>query len=256
MEFSDVRQVHDFERDGEAAAARLANYPPLWDGIQWSTGIDCLIVVIRHIYCNTMMSLELHKELAWFEESEARNPILGHAWHMFGCEDGEVEKATEDRKKVHKTLLELGILPSESFTAICDSSLMNETFWSQDVFRLTRPPIDATTGDEIPLSANEIAKLSKLKFKPEARGACIQDIFSNAFGVQQWKGRQLFLVPSEPWVVRVLYHANVSLCDSITIQQLKTLKLPVWDQKKDVEGICLEEGRLLSFGCCSPWGRG
>lgn len=85
MESSDIGQVYDFERNGEAAANRLANYP-----LQWSTGIDYLIVVIRHIYCNTMMSLELHKEWAWFEESEAGNPILVDAWHMFGR---EIERA-------------------------------------------------------------------------------------------------------------------------------------------------------------------
>ncbi|RFN50490.1 hypothetical protein FIE12Z_5253 [Fusarium flagelliforme] len=241
MEFSDVRRVYDFERNGEAAANRLANYPPLWEGIQWSTGIDCLIVVIRHIYCNGMMSPDLTKDLKWFAESEALNPILGHAWHMFGKEDAEVAKATEDREKVHEVLLSLSILPSASFKDICDSSLMNETFWSQEMFRLSHPPVDATTGDAIQLSADEIAELSKLEFKPGAPGDCIQNVVDKAFGQGEWKGRQIFTVPHQPCVFRVLYRADNNLCDSVSIKQLKTLKLPVWAQVEGEECACFQE---------------
>ncbi|KAJ4135190.1 hypothetical protein NW768_004811 [Fusarium equiseti] len=247
MESSDIRQVYDFERDVKAAATRLANYPPLWEGVQWSTGIDCLIVVLRHVYCNGFMSPDLAKEIEWYEQSEAKIPILRHAWHMFGQEAAEVAKATEDREKVHEVLLSLGILPFESFKDICDSSLMNETLWSQDICRLSHPPVDPTTGDDIPLSANEIAELSKLEFEPEVRGACIQDVVDKAFGHQEWKGRHMFIVPHDPLIVRVLYQADNKLCDSVSIKPVKTLKLPVWVQKEGVEYVCLEEVDRIDY---------
>ncbi|CAG7565839.1 unnamed protein product [Fusarium equiseti] len=83
MDSSDVRQVYDFELD-RAAPTSLANYLPFCERIQWSTAIDCLIVAIRHIYCNRIVSLDLLKEFKLYEESEGANLILRHARHMFG----------------------------------------------------------------------------------------------------------------------------------------------------------------------------
>ncbi|CAG1963161.1 unnamed protein product, partial [Fusarium graminearum] len=40
------------------------------------------------------------------------------------------------------------------------SSPMNETFWTHGVFCLSHPPFSAETGSPVPLSANEIVKLS------------------------------------------------------------------------------------------------
>ncbi|CAG7565830.1 unnamed protein product [Fusarium equiseti] len=247
MKSTDIRRNYDFERDARAAATRLANYPPRWHGGKRASGIDCLLVVIRHIYCNGMMSPNLDQELEWFKDSEAKNPILGHAWHVFGNEKAEMETSTKDRRKVNADLERLGFHDPPSFTQICDSELMNETFWSQDIFRLSHPPVDPTTGDDIPLSANEIAELSKLVFKPEIPRSCIQDVVDQAFGHKEWKGRQMFVVPHDPWVVRVLYQADSNLCDGVTIKQLKTLTLPVWVQKEGVEYVCLEEVDRLDY---------
>ncbi|RBR25201.1 uncharacterized protein FIESC28_02109 [Fusarium coffeatum] len=247
MESTDIRRIFELERDAQAAATRLANFPPKGLKMKKSSGIDCLVVIIRHIYCNGMMSPNLDQELEWFKDSEAKNPILGHAWHVFGNEKAEIERSTKDRDNVNVDLGRMGFRDPPSFMEICDSNLMNETFWSQDIFRLSHPPVDPTTGDDIPLSANEIAELSKLVFIPEAPGSCIQDVVNQAFGHKKWKGREMFVVPHKPWAVRVLYRVDKNLCDVVSIKQLKTLTLPVWNQREDVEYVCFEETSRVDY---------
>ncbi|EKJ75742.1 hypothetical protein FPSE_03922 [Fusarium pseudograminearum CS3096] len=249
MESSDIRDRYDFDgKDMHIATARLDTYPPLWKGSKTSSGIDCLIVVIRRIYSCYVIDTDFKDAVHWVAMAEKQNPILRHAWHVFGNSPDNVARTTEDRKSLEKVLNSLGITPQASFKDICGSSMMNKTFWSHDWFRLSHPPFDTATGKPIDLSPDEIAKLSTLELdlckSPDDR---LQEVVDKAFGIRTLGGVEVGLIPSAPWVVRVLY--RVPKMDRIpTIQHLKTMEVPIWTKCLDRSDLCFREsGRNLYY---------
>lgn len=231
MESSDIRESYDFDgKEKRIAQTLLDNCPPLWKGAQSSSELDCLIVLLRRIYsCFLTTTKGITKDLGWISTSEAKNPILGHAWHVFGDSPEDVSRATKDREKLEEALTSLSINPSASFEDLCTSTLMNETFWAQDVFCLTRVPFDAVTGERPDLSPDEIVELSTLELdRSKTPGAVLQDVVDESFGLRTWKGTQLALIPSNPWIVRVDYRADSNGGESLDINTFKQMHLPIW----------------------------
>ncbi|KIL95584.1 hypothetical protein FAVG1_00321 [Fusarium avenaceum] len=243
MTSSDIRKRYDYERDdAEIVASILDTCPPLWDGYKRTPGIDCLITVIRRIYSHTMLGPGVSASLGWIQKSEADNPILGHAWHMFGHKADEVNRASLDRKGVHAKLLSKGFNGSSTFGELSGSSLMSETFWSKAEFRLTQIPFCINEGCVIDQTPDEIADMSLLRFdRRNNPDLSLQEVVDNAFGIFPYKGRDVCFTPNQPWIIRVLYQPHPvrevrwPLCEKNTIQ------LPIWDEVEGKSTVCFEE---------------
>ncbi|RGP71994.1 hypothetical protein FLONG3_6893 [Fusarium longipes] len=229
MQSTDIRDVFDFDgKDVKEACLLLHRSPPLWD-------------------CN-MLDCNTWKDLGWPQKSESRNPILTHAWHVFGDAPEDVERTTQDRKKVEETLKFLGIDPRASFQDLYTSALMIETFWSNFIFLVSEPVNSVETGETVTMSPEEIFGINTLVLDhAKTPNACLQDIVKQRFGRREWKGDQVALIPTNPYVFRVVYHTDNSQSDSLTINQLKTVWLPTWAQVGDAPVSFAKNGQTNYF---------
>ncbi|KAM0350345.1 hypothetical protein ACHAP4_009912 [Fusarium culmorum] len=248
MTSTDIRDNYDFSgKERQNAASCLDVYPPLWLRSWSSSGLDCLIVVLRRIYSYNLLEPGIMGRLGWYQQSEARNPILGHAWHVFGNSPDEIQRTTADRKRVDDALRSLGVDPTASFESLCTSSLMTETFWAHGVFSLTHPPFSAETGLPIPLSADEMVKISTLELNSTQPAGTLQHVANQAFGVRRWGEGQMVLRPHKPWVIRVVYSVDNNSSNP-SIQDLKTLTLPDWQKHPDKPTLTFQEvGRVKYY---------
>ncbi|KAF5604559.1 uncharacterized protein FSUBG_6862 [Fusarium subglutinans] len=229
---SDIRQCYDYEFDDRRIAASILDTrPPLWHGSKNTSGMDCLIVVLRRIYSFAMLAHGVSEDLGWVQESERMNPILGHAWHVFGQGSVEESNATMARSEVEKTLKDIKLDPNASFYDLCCSSLMNKTFWSKDVFRLSEPPFNTDTGEAINMSMDDIATSSIVQ--------CRDGRLVFYLALCKWSDIPACFVPSQPWVVRVLFTCTQGQGDKNSFSLRRTLNLPVWEE--------IEEGPTLAF---------
>ncbi|KAL3593429.1 hypothetical protein FPOAC2_07725 [Fusarium poae] len=230
---SDIRDRYDIVKQKTKVGCRLDSFPPLHQENRNHSGLDCLIVVLRRIYsCNLLEPGDMEEAMAkWLRGAENQNPIVHHAWHLFGNQPNEMERTNADRRRITEALSRLGVNSTWSFRSICDSTLMNETFWSQDVFRLTHPPQSAITGALIELSPDEIARMSIVELDLcKYPDTYLQEVVDNSFGRLVRRGEEMMLRPNEPWIVRVLYHASGN--DGLpNIHDLKYLTLPIWKKR-------------------------
>ncbi|KAM0545564.1 hypothetical protein ACHAPJ_011264 [Fusarium lateritium] len=242
MASSDIRENYDPEgADGEIVAAILDTRPPLWSGRNQSSGLDCLIVVLRRIYSHTMLDPGTSDYLDLAGASE-KNPILNHAWHMFGQSREEVQEATKSRMEVSKALEKMSYSSQGSFEEICNSSLMNDTFWSHVVFRLSEPIFCPRTGDDIHETLDDVACQSLLNLDQVAHPDMnLQDVVNNAFGRVHRGGKEAFSRPSRPWVIRLRYQPSSEPQSRLDINGLRSLQLPVWGVEKNQPTLSFEE---------------
>ncbi|KAF5543370.1 hypothetical protein FNAPI_9692 [Fusarium napiforme] len=237
----DIRTHYNIQgRDADIVASILETRHQSVKKKAMSPGLDCLVVVLRRIYSHVMLSRGV--SLDWIEASEAKNPVLRHAWHMFGDGQGEVQEAANDRQEVQKALLDLGFSQVPSFEDLCNSSLMNETFWSQDVFRLTDVLYYTATLKEADGSADEIARASLLELNQvENPGLSLQEIVDRSFGYITWKEQEVLSRPNRAWIVRVLYQPGNDDTARLDINGLRTLHLPIWEQNMNEMDSCFHE---------------
>ncbi|KAF5534715.1 hypothetical protein FPHYL_13376 [Fusarium phyllophilum] len=101
--------------------------PPFWNQNKLTSGMDCLIVVLRRIYSHNMLSESVLEALHWLVEAEENNPILLHTWNVFGRSRGATEKATAARVKVEEAirLLGLDLVAGFSFDGIAETGLIS-----------------------------------------------------------------------------------------------------------------------------------
>lgn len=231
MESTDVRKRYNLaSEEARIAASVLDTRPPFWHENKLTSGMDCLLVVLRRIYSHNMLSESVLKSLPWFVEAEEKNPILLHAWHVFGRSKGDVEKATAAREKVEEALRLLDIDPKGSFEDLCFSSLMNETFWSQDVFRLCEPAFSISTGRMADFSPDEIAKTSLIS----------NNNIDDVIGIHEWKGEVTVFPPSRPWIVRVMLDTSSQTDQISTFRERRCLRMPIWKELREEANLVFD----------------
>ncbi|RKL46858.1 hypothetical protein BFJ72_g2598 [Fusarium proliferatum] len=221
MESTDVRQRYNLaSEETRIAASVLDMRPPFWNQNKLTSGMDCLLVVLRRIYSHNMLSERVLKSIPWLVQAEEKNPILLHAWHVFGRSKGDVEKATVAREKVEEALRLLDIDPKGSFEDLCFSSLMNETFWSQDVFRLCEPAFSISTGRMADFSPDEIAMTSLIS----------NNNIDDVIGIHEWKGEVSVFPPSRPWIIRVMLDTSSHTDQMLPFRERRCLRIPIWKE--------------------------
>ncbi|KAF4462517.1 hypothetical protein FALBO_10660 [Fusarium albosuccineum] len=131
----DIRTHYSITDDAAAVSWILTMRPPTTpcaDICPVTTGMDCLLVVLGHIYSLAMTGKDGLAHQDWFKEAESRNAILRFAWRVFGDFGLEHEDASKDKAK----FLDQISFSKDSFLSICSSDFMNTTFWSQTPFLL------------------------------------------------------------------------------------------------------------------------
>ncbi|KAM0542121.1 hypothetical protein ACHAPJ_012946 [Fusarium lateritium] len=170
------------------------------------TGLECMVVVLRRIFKHILTTPNALSVNNWMNTAEENNPILRHAWHLFG---DSKEELTEARALAYAGLIEAfgdHMEPSEIFfEQLCWSSLMNETFWSQVEFSLFRPPVFLDTWEMVEQTPDEATDANMLEFdRSDHPEATLQDFVSSKFGVIN----QILYRPREPIVIRLLYRTS------------------------------------------------
>ncbi|RKL48327.1 hypothetical protein BFJ70_g2685 [Fusarium oxysporum] len=235
----DIRDLYDINGPhADIVAAILEGRPPKFRSDDAQPGFDCLIVVLRRIYSHVMLGTPLD----WLAASEKENPVLRLAWHTFGDEEEEFEDAVRLRQDVLDALPSKGINPGASFEELCNSSLMNKTFWSQDEFRITDVLYCMETLQEVDGSPDEIADASLLELdRSQNPGLLLQEVVDKSFGVITKKGKQVMCRPNVAGVVRLLYQPDTDDMQRLDINGLRSFSLPLWQQDMDVDDACFYE---------------
>ncbi|KAF4944726.1 hypothetical protein FGADI_12501 [Fusarium gaditjirri] len=237
---NDIRNHHDLHGPNiDIVAAILEGRPPHFGHDEARPGFDCLIVVLRRIYSHVM--LDLVPLPAWIQASEEENPILRLAWHLFGDETAQREDAKKARNEVFKLLPSKHLSLNSSFVELCNSSLMNKTFWSQDEFRLTDILYCIETGAAADGSPDDIASTSLLELNHvESPGRTLQEVVDKSFGVITRMEKKVMSRPNDPWVVRVAYTPDPDDANRFDLNKLRTLHLPIWkldEQDPDISYV-------------------
>jgi hypothetical protein len=235
----DIRDLYDPNGPHvDILASILEGRPPRFPTGEAKPGFDCLIVVLRRIYSHVMLGTHLD----WLADSEKENPILRLAWHTFDDGDEEVEHAIRIRQNVLNAFPSMGLEPGASFEELCNSSLMNKTFWSQDEFQLTDIPYCMETFQPVGGSPDEIAGASLLVLDCDQNpGLLLQEVVDKSFGIITKKDKQVMCRPNNPAVVRVLYKTNEDDMRRPDINGFRNLYVPQWEQDMDSDDACFQE---------------
>ena len=238
----DIRRRYNIRGPDVTIAADILRrrYPTV--GEQAMPGFDCLVVVLRSIYSNMMIGNGT--PIDWSAAAEEKNPILGYAWSLFDSDEKEKEVSLKRRSAVLQAISGHGT----SFGVLCTSALMNETFWSQDIFRLSRNLRCIGTGQIVERSADEIARASILEFDHAMNpNLTLGEVVNRSFGVISFNGQDVASIPNNPWIVRLLYKPALNASKRLDINGLKTLYLPVWEQVMSEADACYHEVRKEAY---------
>ncbi|KAF4414968.1 hypothetical protein FACUT_13802 [Fusarium acutatum] len=172
MDFNDIRSCHDVKGHGQRTALAILNgRPPSSKDIAANPGLACLIV--------------------------SQNPILRVAWHPFGDEPEEIERATISMDSLIEELASQGFSPEDSLYSLCESSLMRRTFWAHRGIRVVRPPAQANVGSQD--AAGSYLHAGLLEFHPAQRPGQTLQSFADEF---------FEATTARPPIVRILYHSD------------------------------------------------
>ncbi|KAH7258735.1 hypothetical protein B0J15DRAFT_368316, partial [Fusarium solani] len=221
----DIRAHYRVDEDIEFVGQILVTRPPRCPRTGLNPGLDCLIVVLRRIYAHIMLGRYNLAGSDWVKKAEEENPILRHAWHMFGTSVEELQRASQARHDVLKALREIDGLDITSFNEMHTCDLMCRTFWSQHDFSLYDPrhSLDPFELDE--WKENEIAHVSLLRLnRQENPGQTLQALVDKSYGIFDIDGRSFLYGPHMPLIVRLEYTPDAST--RLSFDDLRVLGLP------------------------------
>ncbi|KAF0635689.1 hypothetical protein NXS19_009431 [Fusarium pseudograminearum] len=233
----DIRTMYDTKGHELSVACHIleCRYPTVTKD-NALPGLDCLIVVLRCIYSTSMF--QNGGACHWIGAAEKKNRILRHAWSPFGKEEREVREDAKDRENVLQSIDGR----HHSFDLLCNSELMNETFWSQNVFLLFEGLLGATDARYVEGSPTQFANQCLLKLDLLTDPTSTMDgVIKQSFGCIPFCNQWVWSRPSRPWVVRVMYTPDVMMSRRLGINDLRRLQIPIWKQRESAETACWDE---------------
>ncbi|KAF4446215.1 hypothetical protein F53441_10100 [Fusarium austroafricanum] len=250
MDSNDIRKRYDISdpHQGRIASNILELRPPL--GCETTTGLDALIVVIRRIYTATMFRRHGIRDDEWVKEAEAANPILKHAWHMMGDSDKDMSDASRARAELISTLGEEMNAGTSSFKELCTSSLMNRTFWSQDVFSLCHPTLCINAMQLKAETPDDKATMSMVIMDRASNPhITLQDAVNEKYGEKEQDGARFLYIPHHPLVIRVLLRVkNEEGSDNwLRFNDVREFLQPEWEQRDVRGGVGLAEVSSFTY---------
>ncbi|KAF5580048.1 X-pro dipeptidyl-peptidase [Fusarium subglutinans] len=217
---TDLRETLSLTRNRQAIRRSLQSQSPpltlLDSNIRdyKTDGLDCLIVLVRHIYSEV---LDVYYSGEENKTAEEKNPILALAWLDIDPED---KKAWADCKR---HVLEV-LNPAEGgtiqtcFASLVNSPLMNETFWSQDIHILFRACLEKS------LEANSRWRHADLGPNPRAAMVELSTIVADRNAKPDWTFRQFVRSPFKILKKHDKQQLNMCAAPAIIRVHLKTNK--------------------------------
>ncbi|RSL45933.1 hypothetical protein CEP51_016013 [Fusarium floridanum] len=164
----------------------------------------------------------------WFSPAESENPILTHAWHMFG-QGGEGERrALKAKTALLESLQGIGMTGAEPFCDLDRSVLMARTFWGQDEMALFRPSFDAGTFAVLPCTKQERGEKSLVKVHRQIGVSPVQSKLKELFGCHTEGDRSIVSAPDRPAIIRVEYHPAEDPKDRPLFHSFRLIDFPAW----------------------------
>ncbi|KAJ3461203.1 hypothetical protein MRS44_009756 [Fusarium solani] len=212
----------------ERAAIALETRPPLRLTGGGNSGLDCLIIVLRRIYSHSMLGPNGLATKEWFSPAESENPILAHAWHMFGKGKEEKERALEAKVVLIRSLQDMGMIGMESFCELDRSTLMARTFWGQDEMVLFSPRFDVRTLELLPCTKQEKGEKSLVKVYHQIGVQTLQGRFEELFGDYTEGDQCIMSLPARPEIIRVEYRPAEDPNDRPPFHSFRLVDFPAW----------------------------
>ncbi|KAL2681361.1 hypothetical protein Neosp_008972 [[Neocosmospora] mangrovei] len=234
MDSDDIRKRFPMsDHNDDIAAVILETRPPFCSTRDKHSGLDCLITVLRRIYSDSFLGPNGLAQREWLAEAESENPILTHAWHMFGQGEEDVQKATEARSSLLKSLQEMDMTGEESFSDLDRSPLMAKTFWGQSELVLFHPRFDYATGELFSYTTQQKGEQSLVKAQRHVDGLTVQGLIDETFGVRLNGDTHLVLRPARPEILRVEYHPAQDPTDRPPFHSFRLIELPDWTYRQE-----------------------
>ncbi|KAH6972512.1 hypothetical protein BKA56DRAFT_677461 [Ilyonectria sp. MPI-CAGE-AT-0026] len=232
MDSTDIRHDYDPAKDVAAVSGMLmARMPPPLPDVPSSTGLDCLLVVLRRIYDFIFIGEGWNRVKVHLLEAEKNNHILRYLWQTFEPPVGraELEKAVTDKMVV------INALPQDqSFQSLCIiDRIMKHDLWSISYFNLFAPIYRRT--DENPewhfhrLETSKMITQSILQLDcVESPEKTLQALIDGTFGlIHHSPGNDSILTAQPPGVVRIAYTSADRSHTTLPFDQLRTFDMPV-----------------------------
>ncbi|ROV91075.1 hypothetical protein VMCG_09612 [Cytospora schulzeri] len=254
-----LEDVRDYVRrkgyENPGLCLLLERFWPSSDGKDMSnmSAMDCLLVVVRHIYCNVVPRDTMDGFLA-------ANELLTFALSNFGSDTPEeLKKEREAREHMYETIVKgwkLGDNPS--FADLSESEAMLNTIWAHEDFRLYYPILHRRLGashwsllpdeQQAVLEARESLVVWDTERHDKIQGA-LEEKFGWFEGCLKDFGKdkvQFTKYNSSPVVMRVEVLTRKKL-DNFNMNTIQTIMVPVHkpDVKNRVGGT--QAGRTVKF---------
>ncbi|KAF7563874.1 hypothetical protein G7046_g255 [Stylonectria norvegica] len=240
---TDIRTHYDVSKDVEAVSRILQQRPPFSTSVERigaeTSGIDCIVTVIRRIYSVMMIGPKgLHKDFRVMEGERRGDAILIYAWQLFDRD------APADETRKHDDLLKTALIKwlmtnrsvdrgQLHFKTLCMGDSMCDCFWALQEFHLYRPVLRRMNGAEYwhqlyrrPL---DIARASFLRLDRTANPTeRLQDLVENFNSIERLPDQRLWSRAASPLLIRVLYKpSNNNADEQLRFEDLRTFTFPV-----------------------------
>ncbi|KAF4992940.1 hypothetical protein FDECE_13555 [Fusarium decemcellulare] len=212
MESQDIRRHYDITTEMAAPSHILQLRPPPASSPGPTTGLDCLVVVLRRIYAYLAVGSKGVSHEIWFKEAESDNPILSYAWLMFGNprDDGARRRIAQAKSALIAALPRASPdAPQDvSFQELCTSDLMNKSLWCERLFHMFHPdiliaPTSETLVQQEPCTGHELVVRSMLHLNlQQIPGLTLQALVDMSYG--KLPG-DVLRAPKRPAIIRILY---------------------------------------------------
>ncbi|KAG5747472.1 hypothetical protein H9Q70_009862 [Fusarium xylarioides] len=231
----DLRDMLDVSENGISIQRKLQLYFP--PGEQHDSGqndldtrgLDCLIVLIRHIYSYL---LPLYSDKEERKDAERRNPLLAMAWVHIDSDQKRVWAA--GKQSILKLLnSHCAREPQTSFLSLVNSPLMKETFWHDDEHILYRACLimpDGAPWENVDLGENPIDAMANMSTvvvdRMQKPTRSFQKLMETPFKLTKTRTSKRLRLCAEPAVIRVHYKTSKDL-EPFPFTKLKEFYLPI-----------------------------
>ncbi|CCT72084.1 uncharacterized protein FFB20_10397 [Fusarium fujikuroi] len=233
----DLRDAFDPVEDRATIRRNLQLYSP--PGAQFdsspqdleTSGLDCLIVLIRWIY-SQMLPRYFDKEKR--KDVEQRNPLLALAWAYIESDEEKIAWAHSKQHILKLLNSHHSRQPETSFLSLINSPLMKETFWLDNAHFLYRECLIRQHGaqwesaDMGPNPAATMVDISTMVVdRAQKPNRSFKKFMETPFKLLEKRDKQILKLCAEPAVIRVHYKTRKDL-EPFPFSELQNFRVPVY----------------------------
>ncbi|KAG5766575.1 hypothetical protein H9Q72_005342 [Fusarium xylarioides] len=229
----DIRGVYDIHSpDVERISTILQTRHPIAPKGSESTGLQCMTAILRRIHSHAMLGPGGLAKADHFKQAEMENPIMRFSWQMFERDASTSKIRSADWARMKSQLQECGLQTTASFEELCNSRMMNHTYWSQNEMRLMEPKVCLETWQTINESTEEIASSSLVTLnRTHSPEMTLEQAVESSFGMFRREGKPTLHRPQQPLIIRVFYDPGSG--PRLPFRELRGFSLPIWRETED-----------------------